>query len=169
MEAPRIYSTITYVIVLYLSAIVPRTSARSLESPALLQRAGKNVIFAADEFVSARLANPPTGCAYARPVANFLAWCEQQGIELRQVTPGRAGHLGDHLYLLGRLRPANTGQMAGSDFSVGPREVPVLLPFSLSFLPPPLHLVGDDLLQPPMLVIRFCPLSKIQLHCHRRN
>ena len=59
--------------------------------PALLQRAGKNAMFAADEFFSARISNPHTRRAYARPVGRFLAWCEEQGIELRQVTPGLAG------------------------------------------------------------------------------
>jgi site-specific recombinase XerD len=29
--------------------------------------------------------------AYARSVARFLAWCEEKGVELRQITPGLAG------------------------------------------------------------------------------
>ena len=40
---------------------------------------------------SAKISNPHTRRAYARPVERFLAWCEEQGIELRQVTPGLAG------------------------------------------------------------------------------
>ena len=56
-----------------MGAIVPRPSARSVESPALLQRAGKNASIAAAEFVSARLSNPHTSYAYACPVANLLA------------------------------------------------------------------------------------------------
>ena len=46
---------------------------------------------AADEFFAAQISNPHTRRAYARPVGRFLAWCQAQGIELRQVTPGLAG------------------------------------------------------------------------------
>ena len=67
-----------------MNAIVPRTSALSVAFPAILQRAGKAACFAADEFFSARLSNPHTRRAYARPVGRFLSWCEEQGIELRQ-------------------------------------------------------------------------------------
>ncbi len=65
-----------------MNELVPRSAALSETFPALLQRAGKNAIFAADEFFSARISNPPTRRAYARPVGRFLAWCEEQGIEL---------------------------------------------------------------------------------------
>ena len=44
---------------------VPRTSARSVAFPALLQRAGKNAIFAAYEFFSAR---PPRRAAAPMPI-----------------------------------------------------------------------------------------------------
>ena len=47
-----LYRTIKYVIVLYVSAIVHRTGALSETFPAILQRAGKNEMFAADEFFS---------------------------------------------------------------------------------------------------------------------
>ena len=60
-------------------------------APAILARAGANAVFAAEEFFKATLNNPHTKRAYARAVARFLAWCEEQGIELRQVTPGLAG------------------------------------------------------------------------------
>ena len=73
------------------------TSPLSDAFPALLRRAGKNALFAADEFFSARLSNPHTRRAYARPVGRFLAWCEEQGIELRQVTPGLAGRFIEEL------------------------------------------------------------------------
>ena len=69
----------------------PRPGARSKAFPALLQRAGKAACLAADEFFAAQISNPPTRRAYARPVGRFLAWCQAQGIELCQVTPGRAG------------------------------------------------------------------------------
>ena len=32
---------------------------------------------------------PPTRTAYAHQVSRFLTWCEDQGLELHQVTPGR--------------------------------------------------------------------------------
>ena len=70
--------------------------ARSKAFPALLRRAGKAACLAADEFFAAQISNPPTRRAYARPVGRFLAWCQAQGIELCQVTPGagRALHRG---------------------------------------------------------------------------
>ena len=99
---PLLYSTIKVVIVLYVSSIVPRTSARPVAFPALVQRAGKNAIFAAGEFFAARLSNPHNRRPYGRPVENFLAWGEQQGIELRQVTPSLAGHFLPHYLRQGR-------------------------------------------------------------------
>jgi site-specific recombinase XerD len=59
--------------------------------PEILIRAGTNAVFAAEEFFKATLNNPHTRRAYGRAVARFLAWCEQQGVELRQVSPGLAG------------------------------------------------------------------------------
>ena len=65
--------------------------------PALLVRAGRAACFAADEFFSARISNPHTHRAYARAVGQFLTWCEGQGLELRQVTPGQAGRFLEQL------------------------------------------------------------------------
>ena len=45
-----------------------------------------------DKFFSARLSNAHTRTAYAHQVGRFLAWCEEEGPQLRQVTPGLAGH-----------------------------------------------------------------------------
>ena len=73
------------------------TSALADAFPALLQRAGKAACFAADEFFSAKISNPHTRRAYARPVGRFLTWCEARGIELRQVTPGLAGRFIEEL------------------------------------------------------------------------
>ena len=75
------------------AALLPAAQAldRAPSAPAVLRRAGKNALFAADEFFAARISNPHTRRAYARIVGRFLAWCEEQGIELRQVTPGLAG------------------------------------------------------------------------------
>ena len=65
--------------------------------PAILVRAGKAACFAADEFFSARISNPHTRTAYAHQVSRFLTWCEDQGLELHQVTPGLAGRFLDQL------------------------------------------------------------------------
>ena len=59
--------------------------------PAILVCAGKAACFAADEFFSARLSNSHTRTAYAHQVSRFLAWCEDEGLELHQVTPVLAG------------------------------------------------------------------------------
>ena len=67
------------------------TTTLSETFPAILQRAGKAACFAADEFFSAQVSNPHTRRAYGRAVGRFLAWCDAQGIELSQVTPGLAG------------------------------------------------------------------------------
>lgn len=59
--------------------------------PAVLQRAGANAMFAAEEFFKALLNNDHTKRAYGRVVKNFLTWCENHNYELRQITPGIAG------------------------------------------------------------------------------
>ena len=63
---------------LYMNEFVPLTDALAETFPAILQRAGKNAMFAAAEFFSARISNPHTRRAYARPVGRFRAWCEEQ-------------------------------------------------------------------------------------------
>ena len=65
--------------------------------PAVLERAGRNAVFAADEFFAARISNPHTRRAYARVVRRFLAWCEDEHLELPQVSPGLAGRFIDEL------------------------------------------------------------------------
>ena len=65
--------------------------------PAILVRAGASACLAADEFFSARISNPHTRTAYAHQVSRFLTWCENEGLELHQVTPGLAGRFLDEL------------------------------------------------------------------------
>ena len=65
--------------------------------PAVLVRAGRAACFAADEFFSAQISNPHTRRAYARAVSELLTWCEDQGLELRQLTPGLAGRFIEQL------------------------------------------------------------------------
>ena len=80
-----------------MNGLVPHTAALFETFPAILHRAGRNALFAADEFFSAKISNPHTRRAYARPVGRFLLWCEEQSIELRQVTPGLAGRFIEEL------------------------------------------------------------------------
>ena len=65
--------------------------AKPKDVPAILMRAGANAVFAADEFFAARIRNPHTRQAYQRVITRFLSWCEDQGLEIQQVTPGLAG------------------------------------------------------------------------------
>ena len=65
--------------------------------PAVLERAGANALFAADEFFAARISNPHTRRAYARVVRRSLAWCEEERLDLPQVSPGLAGRFIDEL------------------------------------------------------------------------
>ena len=64
---------------------------------AVLERAGAKALFAADEFFAARISNPHTRRAYARIVRRFLTWCEDEHLELPQVSPGLAGRFIDEL------------------------------------------------------------------------
>ena len=81
------------------TALLPASQALdpSRSVPAVLERAGANALFAADEFFAARISNPHTRRAYARVVRRFLAWCEDQGLELSRVSPGLAGRFIDEL------------------------------------------------------------------------
>lgn len=65
-------------------------SIRTDRSAAVLERAGRNALFAADEFFDARISNLHSRRAPARVVTCFLAWCEQEHLVLSQVSPGLA-------------------------------------------------------------------------------
>ena len=73
----------------------PATNDLQGAFPAILVRAGASAGLAADEFFSARISNPHTRTAYAHQVSRFLTWCENEGLELHQVTPGLAGRFLD--------------------------------------------------------------------------
>ena len=81
------------------TALLPASQALdpSRSVPAVLERAGANALFAADEFFAARISNPHTRRAYARVVRRFLAWCEEEHLEFPQVSPGLAGRFIDEL------------------------------------------------------------------------
>jgi len=64
--------------------------------PVLVEHAGPAARFAWDEFFYAEHHNPHTQKAYMAAVKRFLSWCEGQGVELPDVTPGMVGQ-----YLVG--------------------------------------------------------------------
>ena len=55
--------------------------------PAMIRRAGDRATNRFLEFFTAHIRNPGTRAVYARAVAKFCRWCEQQGIDLPQVSP----------------------------------------------------------------------------------
>src|SRR2546422_6379537 len=55
--------------------------------PALIIAAGKAAVFAYAEFFGAEIESPHTYRAYRRAVDRFLAWCEERGVTLTQVSP----------------------------------------------------------------------------------
>jgi site-specific recombinase XerD len=65
--------------------------------PEILLRAGKPAVFAAEEFFFARIRNEHTRQAYLIAVRRFLAWAEDQGLELRAITPRAVGQYMDVL------------------------------------------------------------------------
>lgn len=81
------------------TALLPASRALDPDRsvPAVLERAGRNALFAADEFFAARISNPHTRRAYRRVVSRFLAWCEEEHLELHRVSPGLAGRFIDEL------------------------------------------------------------------------
>lgn len=70
--------------------------------PAILANAGQAAVFAAEEFFFGRIRNEHTRAAYLRAVKLFLAWCEEQGLELIRIAPKDVGQY------LDRLRKKNT-------------------------------------------------------------
>ena len=64
---------------------VPATSGTAT-LPELVERAGGAACFAWDEFFYAEHHNPHTQKAYMRAVKRFLAWAEEQGVELSAIT-----------------------------------------------------------------------------------
>jgi integrase/recombinase XerD len=67
-------------------------------TPRLVEQAGGNARFAWEEMFSAELRNRHTRRAYLHAVRQFLAWCESQRLELREITPGCVGAYYDELH-----------------------------------------------------------------------
>ena len=65
--------------------------------PPILDAAGKAARFAYQEFFYGEIRNPHTRLAYHRAVKKFLLWCQDQDLELQQISPGAVGHYLDQL------------------------------------------------------------------------
>lgn len=76
---------------------VSTTCASSI--PAIVDRAGTGAKFAWDEFFFAKVRSPHTRRSYLRSINRFLAWCDDRGIELKQVAPADVGQFMDSLNL----------------------------------------------------------------------
>ena len=59
--------------------------------PAIVRRAGPAAAERVVEFFAARIRNANTRAAYARATARFLAWCDEQGLELGRISPVAVG------------------------------------------------------------------------------
>ena len=68
-----------------------------------------NAFFAAEEFFKASISNEHTKRAYGRTVGSFLSWCAAQKLDLREVTPGKAG---DYIGQLSGSEPTKNQALA---------------------------------------------------------
>jgi site-specific recombinase XerD len=57
----------------------------------IVLRQTPSATFAAEEFFKATLNNEHTRRAYSRIAGRFLTWCNDRGLELREITPVLAG------------------------------------------------------------------------------
>src|SRR5687767_14666956 len=71
--------------------------ALSAELPAIISRAGKAAIFAAEEFFFGRIRNQHTRAAYLHAVKLFLWWAEGRRLQLHQIAPKDVGQYFDGL------------------------------------------------------------------------
>ena len=62
------------------TALTPTRKPATASLPALVQATGKRAGIRFLEFFAAQIRNPHTRRAYARAVAEFLAWCESVGV-----------------------------------------------------------------------------------------
>ncbi len=67
------------------------------DAPIIVQQAGDAARFAWDEFFQAGLANRHTRKNYVYAVRRFLAWAEEQHLELFRITPGHVGQYFDQV------------------------------------------------------------------------
>jgi integrase/recombinase XerD len=82
---------------------------RRAELPALVERAGGPAAQAWTDFFDGKVRNGHTRKAYQRAVRHFLAWCEQEGLELPRI---RAGDVGRYLSQLAGGAAKKKGTLA---------------------------------------------------------
>lgn len=68
-------------------ANLPATRPSGPVLPSLIAEAGEQAARRFLEFFTANIRNKNTRAAYAQAVAQFLRWCEQRGLSLRQIEP----------------------------------------------------------------------------------
>ena len=69
---------------------------RAVAAPEIVKDAGPNAEYAYADFFKAKISNPNTRKAYKRAVDRFLGFCQQRGVELRQVTSFLIGDYLEH-------------------------------------------------------------------------
>jgi site-specific recombinase XerD len=69
---------------------------REVAAPEIVQNAGSNAEYAYADFFKAKVNNANTRKAYKRAVDRFLGWCQQRGLELRQLTSFLIGDYIEH-------------------------------------------------------------------------
>lgn len=125
-------------------AIIPENTPAL---PAIITRDGERTSKRFVEFFTANIRNPNTRLAYARAVAQFLAWCEQRGASLHQIEPvivaayieGHAGApqtIKQHLaaikmlfdwLVIGQVIPTNpAASVRGPRYSIKKGKTPIL-------------------------------------------
>jgi len=90
-------------------ALVPVQTSAAIALPDIVHRAGQAAVFAAEEFFYGSIRNEHTRTAYRRAVDQFLAWCEERGLELVRIAPKDVGQYFDGLRKKG-LGPASRKQ-----------------------------------------------------------
>lgn len=90
-------------------ALVPAQPFNAVTLPGIVHRAGQAAVFAAEEFFYGSIRNEHTRTAYRRAVDQFLAWCEDRGLELVGIAPKDVGQYFDGLRKKG-LGPATRNQ-----------------------------------------------------------
>jgi len=130
-----------------LSILSPTNAANASLLPALIARDGERTSKRFIEFFTANIRNPNTRLAYARAVAQFLAWCEERGATLHDIEPvivaayieqhaGAPQTVKQHLaaikmlfdwLVIGQVIPANpAASVRGPRYSIKKGKTPVL-------------------------------------------
>ncbi len=80
-----------------LGPVTPAELPSTEQLPALIRDSGKAAHFAYQEFFYGKLRNLHTRVAYERAVRRFLAWSQEKGLDLKQISPAAVGrYLDEH-------------------------------------------------------------------------